>query len=229
MKKLSKVALIVLVSLSFLGSVCMATDSEGMMKHFSKEEIKAEATERLIMEMNSENEISDLEQLNENNKIRPRGSFYNEYPIRYDAQHTFVDKEAFKVAEFTYDTDGCPTKYKEVEVNYNGGDTVEWSTTIGGSVKGKIWGLVETEVHVDVSRSSTISRSIGSTVPYSLKRNSIAVIPVYAYGYKTTGSVVYKWDDRDGNSGYKYKKLKAYLPYKKYKSSYIKFGRVSYE
>lgn len=54
-------------------------------------------------------------------------------------------------------------------------------------------------------------------------------IPVYAYGYKTTGSVVYKWDDRDGNSGYKYKKLKAYLPYKKYRSSYIKFGRVSYE
>lgn len=194
------------------------------LRKLSTEEIKKSALNKL------KNDLKNIVlRQNKRKNITPyAGTFYVEWPVGYNDDYTIVDKEAFQIAEFTFDTYGHPEDYKKVTVTYTGGDTVTWVIT--GTIQGEAeFSVIKANLGISVSRESTISNSVQASATYYIKKDSIGVIPIYAYGYKTVGAMKYKWEDRYGNTGYIYKNIRSYLPYKKYTSSYIKFGRLIYE
>ncbi|MGF7060868.1 hypothetical protein [Brassicibacter mesophilus] len=217
-KQFFAVLLSSLMLFTSIGSIALASGNDtdsGVLRKLTTQQIKQSALDKL-------NDIeNDLE-------VKPLGSFYEEWPVSYLPDYQFVDKEAFQVAEFTFDTYGHNEEYKTVDVIYTGGDTVSW--TIAGALEGEAeFKVIKAKLGISVSRTSTISTSVSAKAPYSIKKDSVGVIPIYAYGYKTGGAIKYKWADVAGNTGYKYKDIESYLPYTKYTDSYIKFGRLIYE
>jgi hypothetical protein len=192
---------------------------------FTPEEIQQKAYEKLQEEYSSQEKFG----LYSLPKKKSNSSFYHEVPVSYLPKHTFIDKEAFEIAEFTFDTNGHPDDYKTVHVIYSGGSTITWTHT--GTAEGgmKIFDLIDAKLSYSIAYSTTISNSAGADVPYKVKKNSTGYVAIYAYGYKSNGAIKYKWDDVTGDSGFIYKDINSSIPYKKYSSNYIKFGELHYE
>lgn len=213
-----KMISITVISSIYLSFFCTFVDASNITIEPVTEEI-------IKIESNYNREI--VNKTKTNKYINNNGTFYNEYLIRYDEDFTIIDKEAFKLAEFKYDTSNCPYDYKNLSLLYKGGGLLEWYIDDEICNSDIIWDLLKQKINFDISKTSPLSTICSTTVNYKIKKDSLAVIPVYAYGYKTSGNLVYKWTDRRGNFGYNYKHIEAYLPYKK--TNKIKFGRVYYK
>lgn len=194
---------------------------------------------RYSVEQIQEDALSRLEKFENKNNVKDSpgdvsasiGTFYNEWPVEYTPTSTTIDKKAFQIAGITVETYGYPGPYVSMPITYTGGQEVVSSCT--GSLTGEtefniMAQKIKAQIGVEISKSSTISSSISVELDSSIKVNSVATIPIYAWGLKTSGNIKYQWTDRYGGSGYLTRSGSGYLPYSMYNGTYITFGSPIY-
>lgn len=185
------------------------------MRYYSPEEIQMKAREQLSVQQ-------------EGGVIQPYGSFYMENLIGYE-ENDSVNREAFEIAEFTFDTDGHIAN-DIMNVTYQGSESVSWEVGGGVSVSASdLFDMIEAEGHFDIAKSSTTSSAVGASKSYTIPPNKSGSIKIYAHGIELEGKLVYEWNDIEGNKGIRRETIDVLAPYKTYSNSKIHFGGIEYD
>ena len=158
------------------------------------------------------------------------GSFYSEYPVRYEPDNTKEVDEGFEIARLSFDT-RTDEELTDVTFTYNKSQTVSW--TVSGTVTGEtefgiIGQKVKASLSVSVARSSSTSEAIGVTVTKRIRPGKTGYIKMYARGVMTYGALVYKWRDRCGNSGEREQFIRATLPLERIEGCDIHIGPLNF-
>ncbi|GEB31274.1 hypothetical protein NST23_26385 [Brevibacillus sp. FSL K6-0770] len=222
-KKTFVTLLTTVLSLTAFSSVSFA---EGNVRYYSDSEIQKIAQEQTNNEWQSNFGKSSK-------NIAPRSdSMYKEWPVSYVPSYTENKRDAFEIAEFSFDTRDEAGSTTELTVSYNESSTVQWTISGGLSAKAEFNVIaveVEASVNGSVARASSTSEGIGASKKYNLYTGRTGSIKIYAHGVRTGGAVKYKWQDVSGNSGFKTRTVNARLPYSEYDTGKIHFGKVTYD
>lgn len=186
------------------------------MRYYGSNEIQEKAREGLSIQ----DQYKEI--------LRSSGSFYSETLVGYEEDDT-VNREAFEIAEFTFDTTGAVAN-DVMTVTYEEAQELSWEVSVGGSVSySDLFDMLEAEGRFDIARTSSTSKAVGANKEYTLPKNRSGSICIYAHGVRLEGKLVYEWNDIHGNSGTRKELINVLSPYRKYNISRIHFGRIIYD
>lgn len=163
-KKTFVTLLTTVLSLTAFSSVSFA---EGNVRYYSDSEIQKIAQEQTNNEWQSNFGKSSK-------NIAPRSdSMYKEWPVSYVPSYTENKRDAFEIAEFSFDTRDEAGSTTELTVSYNESSTVQWTISGGLSAKAEFNVIaveVEASVNGSVARASSTSEGIGAS------KNTICIL-----------------------------------------------------
>lgn len=193
--------------------------------YYTPEEIKS------IAERSLNNGIPDLPRKGE---ITPNAdSFLVKEYTGFNPSYITKNDEAFEIAHFAFDTRGKEASSQKLTVKYERSTSVEWAVSGSASLEvgtSAFWGFIEPKVTAtaSVARTSSTSNAIGAQMEYTVPKNKLGYVKMYAGGIGTGGALTYKWRDRTGRTGTGAESINAKIPYKSYSTLHIKFGRLTY-
>lgn len=149
----------------------------------------------------------------------------------YNPSYVTNNDEAFELARYAFDTRGATSA--NITVKYEQATTINWVVTGSASFSvetSAFWGLIEPKVAVStsVSRSTSTSTAIGASMNYGVQLNKVGYVKMYAGGMASGGAMTYKWRDVTGRTGTGSEVINTKIPYSRYASQHIKFGRLVY-
>lgn len=196
-----------------------STTAYGQMRYYDPDEIRAKAYEKLQQDTTMETGTS----------IKPFGSVYIEALVGYEPRDS-NKKDAFEIAEFTFDTRGEAGSETVMTVSYESGTRLEWVDNGTVSVSASdLFDILEAEASYSIARTSSTNEAVGASKEYRLYTDRIGSINIYAHGVEMKGVLIYEWEDIDGNRGTREENANILAPYKEYSTSKIHFGPVIYE